>query len=62
MPGVGRLFVDGRQVGEGRISKIAYGSYDTLDVGADLGTPVSRDYAVPFSFTGRLDKVEVELL
>lgn len=62
VPGVGRLFVDGRQVGEGRISKIAYGSYDTLDVGADLGTPVSRDYAVPFSFTGRLDKVEVELL
>ncbi len=49
-------------MGEGRISKIAYGSYDTLDVGADLGTPVSRDYAVPFSFTGRLDKVEVERL
>jgi hypothetical protein len=37
-------------VGEGRISKIAYGSYDTLDIGADLGTPVSNEYKVPFRF------------
>ncbi|MBP8134055.1 MAG: sulfatase-like hydrolase/transferase, partial [Zoogloea sp.] len=62
VPGVGRLFVNGRQVGEGRISKIAYGSYDTLDIGADLGTPVSNEYKVPFRFSGTLDKVQVELL
>ena len=62
VPGVGRLYVDGRQVGEGRIAKIVYGSYDTLDIGADLGTPVSRDYKVPFSFSGNLGKVQVELL
>ena len=62
VPGTGRLFVNGKAVGEGRISKIAYGSYDTLDIGADLGTPVSREYKVPFSFSGTLDKVQVELL
>ncbi len=62
MPGIGRLYVNGRQVGEGRISKITYGSYDTLDIGADLGTPVSGEYKVPFSFSGSLDTVQVELL
>ncbi len=62
VPGTGRLYVNGKQVGEGRISKIAYGSYDTLDIGADLGTPVSSEYKVPFSFSGSLDTVQVELL
>ncbi|MBS0355843.1 MAG: arylsulfatase [Proteobacteria bacterium] len=61
VPGVGRLFVNGEQVGEGRIAKIVYGPYESLDIGADLGSPVSPDYKVPFSFTGTLGKLEVEL-
>lgn len=61
VPGRGRLSVGGRTVGEGGISKIAYGPYETLDIGADLGTPVSADYTVPFAFAGNIDKVRVEL-
>jgi hypothetical protein len=30
-------------------------------VGADLGTPVSEAYTVPFRFTGKIDKVTIEL-
>lgn len=59
--GRGRLFIDGRPVGEGAIAKIVYGPYETLDIGADLGSPVSSDYAVPFAFGGTVNKVQVEL-
>jgi arylsulfatase len=33
---------------------------ETFDLGADTGTPVDdRDYQVPFTFTGKLDKVTI---
>lgn len=31
------------------------------DVGADEGTPVAEAYEVPFEFTGKIDKVTIEL-
>ncbi len=35
---------------------------ETFDVGADTGTPVDdKDYQVPFEFTGKLNKLTVEL-
>ena len=36
---------------------------ETFDVGEDTGTPVIEDYAdrMPFRFTGKLDKVTIEL-
>jgi arylsulfatase len=41
----------------------ASNQYDeTLDVGSDLGTPVSSAYGSPFRFTGKIEKVTVELL
>lgn len=61
VPGRGRLFVNDKLVGEAAISKIVYSPYESLDVGADLGSPVSPAYRVPFAYTGRLDKVQVEL-
>lgn len=61
VPGVGRLSIDGVAAGEGRIAKIVYGPYESLDIGADLGSPVSTDYRTPFAFTGKLAKVKVEL-
>jgi hypothetical protein len=36
-------------------------SDETFDVGEDSGTPVNRDYDVPFRFTAELHKVVVEL-
>jgi arylsulfatase len=64
--GTGTLFVDGKQVAQGRIDQthIARFSLDeTLDVGADTGTPVIDDYTdrMPFTFTGKLEKFVIEL-
>jgi len=59
--GRGRLFVNGQAVGEGAISKIAYQAYESQDIGADLGSPVSSDYASPFRFTAQIERVQVEL-
>jgi arylsulfatase A-like enzyme len=61
VPGQGRLFIDGKPVGEGHIGKITYSPYESLDIGADLGSPVSSDYKTPFAFAGTVDKVQVEL-
>jgi arylsulfatase len=38
----------------------AFGS-ETFDVGSDLGSPVSDGYATPFSFTGKVERVTLEL-
>jgi len=64
-PGVARLFINSRPVGETPIAgaSSAFSQYDeTLDIGSDLGTPVSSDYTSPFSFTGAIEKVTVDLL
>jgi hypothetical protein len=34
---------------------------ETFDVGEDTGTPVSLDYDVPFKFTGKIERVVVNL-
>ena len=41
------LFINGEQVGEGKIGRtvpVIYSLSETFDVGVDTGTPVSRDY------------------
>jgi hypothetical protein len=37
---------------------------ETFDVGEDLGSPVSLDYAerAPFKFTGKIEKVTVKYI
>jgi arylsulfatase len=62
--GTGTLSVDGKQVAENRINATipARFSFDeTFDIGEDTGTPVSEDYDVPFKFSGRIEKVVVNL-
>lgn len=62
--GLAVLSVDGKQVAQGRIEKtvpIRYALDEGLDVGMDTGTPVSLDYDVPFKYTGKLDKVTINL-
>ncbi len=34
---------------------------ENFDVGADTGTPVAEDYQVPFTFTGKLNKVTLKI-
>jgi hypothetical protein len=62
-PGVARLSINGKPAGEAKIGGApSFNQYDeTLDVGSDLGTPVSPDYASPFRFTGTIEKVTVEV-
>jgi len=62
--GKGTLFVNGNSVATGRIERTqccAFSADEGTDVGADLGTPVSEAYTVPFKFTGKIDKVTIEL-
>jgi len=62
--GNGTLLVDGKAVATGRIERtlpFRLSLDETLDCGEDTGTPVSEDYRVPFKFTGKLEKVTIDL-
>ncbi|WP_442854755.1 arylsulfatase [Fischerella sp. PCC 9605] len=61
--GTGKLFINGRQVGQSRIEKTVPGRFglDTQDVGMDLQAPVSKAYKPPFKFTGSIEKVTFDL-
>jgi arylsulfatase A-like enzyme len=62
--GTGRIFVNGEKVAEGRIDKTQcciIALDENADVGKSNGTPVSPDYENPFSFTGTIDRVVVDL-
>jgi arylsulfatase len=59
------LFVDGAQVGALQDIKMA-GQYSAitgygLQIGRNLYMPVSREYELPFRFTGQLEKVTIEV-
>ncbi|MES2260219.1 MAG: arylsulfatase [Pseudomonadota bacterium] len=61
------LRVNGREVGQGTVPltvPLLFTASETFDVGTDLGSPVSLDYAAraPFSFNGRVMAVDVKYL
>ena len=60
------LMVDGKAVAQTTVKRTvpaAFTASETLDVGIDLGSPVSLDYfdRAPFKFDGTIEKVTVEL-
>ena len=60
------LSVDGKEIARTTIKMTvpaAFTASETFDVGVDLGSPVSRDYfdRRPFKFSGKIEKVRVEL-
>jgi arylsulfatase A-like enzyme len=61
--GTATLYLDGEQVGEGRINAtvpMIYSGDETCDVGRETGTPVSEDYLPADSaFTGTVSWVEL---
>jgi len=64
--GTSRLFINGKQVAEGRIEHtmaLLTTSYAGFDIGKDNGLPVSRSYEAksPFPFTGKIEKVVFDL-
>jgi hypothetical protein len=62
--GMGTLFVNGKKVASGRVDQTqccAFSGDEGADVGSDAGTPVTEAYKVPFMFTGKIDKVTIDL-
>jgi arylsulfatase A-like enzyme len=56
-----RLSIDGKAAGETVVANMLPFYLETLDVGSDLGSPVSPDYASPFRFTGTIETVSIDL-
>ena len=62
--GTTTIYVDGKEVAKGRIDgtvSVRVSLDETLDIGEDTGTPIVRDYKVPFKFTGELEKAVIDL-
>jgi arylsulfatase A-like enzyme len=58
------LTANGETVAEGRLERtvpIQFSIGEGLDVGMDGGSPVDFTYDLPFAFTGRIEKVTIEL-
>jgi arylsulfatase len=62
--GVGTIVVNGEKVGQGRIEKtqgFIFSADEGADVGADYATAVCNDYEVPNKFTGKIEKVTIDV-
>lgn len=58
-----KLFVNGLPAGHGTLEATGMPSFvDTFDIGADRGSPVSKDDASPYPFTGTIKLVRLTLL
>jgi arylsulfatase len=56
-----RLSFNGKLAGEGVLNQFVAAYGETLDVGKDLGTPISPAYESPFAFTGAIETVVLDL-
>ncbi len=61
--GTGVLKVDGKEITRQSMERsipliLQWG--ENFEIGADTGTPVSDDYQVPFTFTGKFDKLTLK--
>jgi arylsulfatase A-like enzyme len=62
--GTTTISVDGKEVAKGRVERtipIRITLDETLDIGEDCGTPLNLSYDVPFKFTGKIEKVTIDL-
>lgn len=58
------LKADGKSVAEGRLERtvpIQFAIFEGLDIGMDNGSAVDWTYQMPFKFTGKIAKVDVEV-
>jgi hypothetical protein len=61
---MGKISVNGNEVARGRIDQTqccVFSADEGADVGLKEGTPVSEAYKVPFKFTGKIEKVTVDI-
>ena len=59
--GVAELTINGQAQGQAMFENVNATYSETLDIGSDLGSPVSSDYKSPNRFNGKIDKVTVEI-
>jgi len=62
--GTGTIYIDGNKVGEGQITHTnsnTFGIDESADVGTDENTPVVLSYKGKEKFTGKIEKVVVEV-
>jgi arylsulfatase A-like enzyme len=62
--GTGTIYVNDKSVATGRIDQTqccVFSADEGADVGVDEGTAVTEAYNVPFKFTGKIDKVTIDL-
>lgn len=55
---------NGRKIASGRIERsipIQFSLGEGLDIGMDIGSPIDFTYALPFTFTGKIEKVTIDL-
>jgi hypothetical protein len=58
------LYSGDKQVGEGHVEHpvpVGFSSFDGLDVGFDSGSSIDFTYKPPYTSTGKLDEVKVDL-
>jgi len=66
-PATVTLSVNGKQLAQGRIKRsvpAVHTASESIDVGVDLGSPVSLDYhdRAPFRFNGEIEKIHIRYL
>jgi hypothetical protein len=55
------LAVDGREAGRGHVPRVMGNiTHETFDLGCDLSTPVTEEYASPANFPGELRRVVID--
>ncbi len=62
--GAATLTADGKEIAKGRVERtipIRISLDESFDIGEDTGTPVNLSYDVPFKFTGKIEKVTIDL-
>lgn len=61
--GEATIAINGKVVGRTRIENTVAGRFglDTFGVGSDTGSPVTDTYKPPFPFTGKINRVDIEL-
>ncbi len=58
------MIVNGSKIAEGRLKKTVPNKFsicEGLDIGMDVGSPVDFTYTPPFAFTGKIEKVTIDL-
>ncbi|MDF2190393.1 arylsulfatase [Paraflavitalea sp. CAU 1676] len=58
------MTANGKEVAKGRLEKtipIQFSLGEGLDIGQDVGSPVDFTYKMPFAYTGKIDKVTIDL-